>query len=103
VADAVAVEPVSVPYSRANREKYREFQQNPPIATWITAGSADNSTTFDEIPCRSQQGIFGEETGRIVFRTGNLFLIPAASSGPPLPCHFGQSLGVMLRSDCVSR
>jgi hypothetical protein len=38
VADAVAVEPVSASRFPANREKYREFHQNPPLAAWITAG-----------------------------------------------------------------
>jgi hypothetical protein len=76
------------------------FTRIRPLQHGSSLESADNSATFDEIPCRSQQGILERKQGRIIFRTGNLLLIPAASSGPPLPCHLEQSLGIMLRSDC---
>jgi hypothetical protein len=37
--------------------------------------NAENTSTFCEIPCKMEQGIFGEKTGKAIFRTGNLSLI----------------------------
>ena len=39
--------------------------------------SADISATFEEIPCRSEQGNFGGERGKYFSEQGNLLLIPA--------------------------
>jgi hypothetical protein len=44
--------------------------------------SAEKLAAFDEIPCTSEEGIFGEETGKTIFRTGNFYLIPKNTLPP---------------------
>jgi hypothetical protein len=72
VADAVAVEPVSASKFPTNREKYREFYANTRNVRVVAIKKSRRSGTFDKIPCATEQGISGEETGKAFLETGNL-------------------------------
>jgi len=69
VADAVAVEPFSAPNSLLTGKNTGKFIRIRLMQHGSLLESPDISATFDEIPCRSEQGNFGEETGKIIFRT----------------------------------
>ena len=63
VADAVHVEPVSIPKFPANREKNREFHQIGPLCKILKAATRANSKACSEIPYATEQGIISEEQG----------------------------------------
>ena len=63
VADAVAVEPVSIPKFPANREINREFHQIRPLGAILRADTREDSKTYNEIPYATKQGIFAKEQG----------------------------------------
>ena len=60
VADAVAVEPFSAPNSLLTGKNTGKFIRISLVRHGSLLESADILAAFDEIPCRSEQGNFGE-------------------------------------------
>ena len=70
VADAVAIEPVSIPKFPANREKNREFRQIRPLCEILKADTRANSKVSSEIPYATEQGIISAQQGILVQEQG---------------------------------
>ncbi len=87
VADAVQVEPVSTANFPANREKNREFRQIGPLGAILKADTRANSEAFSEIPCATEQGIFGAQQGISWAKQGRVALNSCwrTNSGQPTP------------------
>jgi len=72
VADAFAIEPVSMGKFPANRENNREFRRFSSFHAKLLPGTAVNPVTCVENSLRTEQGIFRRRNREFVRRTGNI-------------------------------
>jgi hypothetical protein len=73
VADAVTVEPVSIPQFPANRENNREFCRFRPSGAILSANRQANSEGCNKIPYAKEQGIISKEQGILAREQGIWF------------------------------